>query len=67
MSDGTLGSHWYKFDFHTHTPESSDYKQPEEAETDWLKALMLEGIDCVAVTDHVLVDGLIGLNQLMKS
>ena len=53
MSDGTLGSHWYKFDFHTHTPESSDYKQPDESELDWLKALMLESIDCVAVTDHV--------------
>lgn len=53
MSDQYLGSRWYKFDFHTHTPASSDYKKPEETETDWLKALMAEEVDCVAITDHV--------------
>ena len=53
MSNQYLGSRWYKFDFHTHTPASSDYKKPEETETDWLKALMAEEVDCVAITDHV--------------
>ncbi|SGZ08879.1 TrlF family AAA-like ATPase [Moritella viscosa] len=53
MSQTPFGSRWYKFDFHTHTPASSDYKKPEENETDWLKALMAEKIDCVAITDHV--------------
>lgn len=53
MSYEYIGSRWYKFDFHTHTPESSDYKKPEEKETDWLKALMAEKVDCVAITDHV--------------
>ncbi|EPA1954180.1 TrlF family AAA-like ATPase [Vibrio alginolyticus] len=53
MSNEYLGSRWYKFDFHTHTPASSDYKKPEETETDWLKALMAEEVDCVAITDHV--------------
>lgn len=53
MSNEYLGSRWYKFDFHTHTPASSDYKKPEETETDWLKALMVEKIDCVAIADHV--------------
>lgn len=53
MSNEHLGSRWYKFDFHTHTPASSDYKKPEESETDWLKALMAENIDCVAIADHV--------------
>lgn len=53
MSQTPFGSRWYKFDFHTHTPASSDYKKPEENETDWLKALMLEKVDCVAITDHV--------------
>lgn len=50
------GSRWWKFDFHTHTPESHDtpwYKQslsftPE----DWLLRYMSAEIDCVAVTDH---------------
>ncbi|MEW4532996.1 TrlF family AAA-like ATPase [Vibrio paracholerae] len=53
MSQVSFGSRWYKFDFHTHTPASSDYKKPNENESDWLKALMLEKIDCVAITDHV--------------
>ncbi|ORP18303.1 histidinol phosphatase [Vibrio paracholerae] len=53
MSNEYLGSRWYKFDFHTHTPASSDYKKPEETETDWLKALMAEKVDCVAIADHV--------------
>ncbi|WP_405282014.1 TrlF family AAA-like ATPase [Cobetia sp. Ld8] len=47
------GSRWYKFDFHTHTPASSDYKIKNETPEQWLKALMLEEIDCVAITDHV--------------
>ncbi|MEZ8773591.1 TrlF family AAA-like ATPase [Vibrio atlanticus] len=53
MSNDYVGSRWYKFDFHTHTPASSDYKKPEETEADWLKALMAEEVDCVAITDHV--------------
>jgi len=61
MSQIPFGSRWYKFDFHTHTPASSDYKKPKENETDWLKALMLEKVDCVAITDHVSGDW---INQL---
>lgn len=53
MSNKYLGSHWYKFDFHTHTPASSDYKKMKETQNDWLKALMVEKVDCVAITDHV--------------
>lgn len=51
------GSKWWKFDFHTHTPKSSDYGrgdgsfksiEPEQ----WLRKAMESGLDCVAVTDH---------------
>lgn len=49
------GSRWWKFDFHNHTPASSDF-DPNEINTlqprDWLLAYMRKGIDCVAVTDH---------------
>lgn len=49
------GSRWWKFDFHNHTPASSDF-DPAEIGTlqprDWLLAYMRKGIDCVAVTDH---------------
>lgn len=47
--------HWWKFDFHNHTPASSDF-DPAEIDSltprDWLLAYMQAGVDCVAVTDH---------------
>jgi len=53
------GARWWKFDFHTHTPASSDYgKGPNQttlkARTpdQWLVDYMRAGLDCVAVTDH---------------
>ncbi len=49
------GSHWWKFDFHNHTPASSDFDTLEIntlEPRDWLLAYMRKGIDCVAVTDH---------------
>jgi predicted metal-dependent phosphoesterase TrpH len=53
------GARWWKFDFHAHTPGSSDFgkgkdqriKQQIEPE-DWLLSYMRAGIDCVAITDH---------------
>ena len=62
------GSRWWKFDFHTHTPASSDYGKGadqaslrEVSPRDWLLGYMRAGLDCVAVTDHnsgAWVDGL---------
>ena len=45
------GARWWKFDFHTHTPASADFKNQVTPEF-WLKAFMEEEIDCVAITDH---------------
>lgn len=49
------GSNWWSFDFHNHTPASSDYDAGERAAItarDWLLAYMRSGVDCVAITDH---------------
>jgi len=50
------GSRWWKFDFHTHTPASSDTYWAKESVNlspeDWLLKYMAAEIDCVAVTDH---------------
>ena len=50
------GSRWWKFDFHTHTPASSDtYWAKTNAaftEKDWLLGYMAAEVDCVAITDH---------------
>lgn len=59
MSWNWIGYRWWKFDFHNHTPASDDYgKGPDQAQhkqishKNWLLNYMLQGIDCVAVTDH---------------
>ncbi len=53
------GSHWWKFDFHAHTPASDDYGKgksqaalKKRGPRDWLLDYMRAGIDCVAITDH---------------
>lgn len=46
------GAQWWKFDFHTHTPASEDYKSERVTPQDWLLDFMRAEIDCVAVTDH---------------
>lgn len=50
------GSRWWKFDFHTHTPASTDTPWHRNrlalSPQDWLLKYMAAGIDCVAVTDH---------------
>lgn len=54
------GACWWKFDFHTHTPASTDTRAwqtaigtPDELTPQvWLLKYMAAEIDCVAVTDH---------------
>lgn len=62
------GARWWKFDFHTHTPASFDFRHGSEKVTaeSWLKAYMEEGIDCVAVTDHNSGDWIDCLKQKLK-
>jgi ABC-type lipoprotein export system ATPase subunit len=49
------GSRWWRFDFHNHTPASSDF-HPAEKDTlqprDWLLAYMRASVDAVVVCDH---------------
>ena len=54
-----LGARWWQFDFHTHTPASTDFMQgcsPEDKNKVtpefWLQQFMEKGIACVAITDH---------------
>ena len=49
---GYPGARWWRFDFHTHTPASGDYRDGGVTPADWLIGFMRAGIDCVAVTDH---------------
>jgi len=53
------GAKWWKFEFHTHSPKSSDYgKGADQASLkrkpmrEWLLDYMKVGFDCVAITDH---------------
>ena len=46
------GARWWKFDFHTHTPASEDFKDTDITPEEWLHKFMDKEIDCVAITDH---------------
>lgn len=48
----TVGSRWYKFDFHNHTPASNDYRAPAITPREWLLAYMRQQVDCVVISDH---------------
>lgn len=57
MKNHIHGAKWWKFDFHNHTPKSTDYGRGDETEKsisckDWLLEYMRKEIDCIAVTDH---------------
>lgn len=57
MLEHIHGAKWWKFDFHNHTPKSTDYGRGDETEKkiscqEWLLEYMTKEIDCVAVTDH---------------
>ena len=54
------GARWWKFDFHAHTPASTDTLAWQKAKgtsneitpESWLLRYMAAGVDCIAVTDH---------------
>jgi hypothetical protein len=61
------GAKWWKFDFHTHTPASMDYREKELSPREWLLACMKAGIDCVAITDHNTGDWIEKLRNELRS
>lgn len=71
------GARWWKFDFHAHTPASSDYGRGHQQEElwqqtpkEWLLAYMRAEVDCVAVTDHnsgEWIDRLKAANEELKA
>jgi len=48
----TVGSKWFKFDFHNHTTASGDYQDDTVSNRDWLLAYMRQGVDAVIISDH---------------
>ncbi|MDG6895163.1 TrlF family AAA-like ATPase [Volucribacter amazonae] len=48
-----IGSRWWKFDFHTHTPASLDYRGDKNTTPrEYLQGYLNEGINCIVITDH---------------
>ena len=70
MTEAFPGSRWWRFDFHTHTPASSDYDSTEAATLtprEWLLAYMHANVDAVAVTDHNCSDWIEQLQQALAA
>jgi len=49
---------WYKVDLHLHTPASHDYEEPGISYLDWLRRVVEQGLEIVAITDHNTVAGI---------
>ncbi|WP_099466534.1 TrlF family AAA-like ATPase [Konateibacter massiliensis] len=47
-----VGTRWYKCDFHLHTMKSDCYKEKTDSEEQWIEQVKLNGLNCIAVTDH---------------
>lgn len=48
-----FGSRWWKFDFHTHTPASLDYRGNKDVTPrQWLQDYLDQGVQCIVVSDH---------------
>ena len=52
------GHRWYKVDLHVHSPASHDYEEPHVTYLDWLRRVVEQGIEIVAITDHNTVAGI---------
>ena len=51
------GSEWRKWDLHVHTKKSYDYKyNGDDADDTLIKALRINNISVVAITDHFVID-----------
>ena len=72
---GFPGSCWWRFDFHSHTPASTETTAWQQAvgtthevtPEKWLLKYMAAGIDCVAVTDHNCGDWIDGLKAAYEA
>ena len=64
------GSRWWRFDFHNHTPASSDFfigERDSLSARDWLLAYMRAGVDAVSITDHNTADWTERLNLALTA
>lgn len=57
---------WYKVDLHVHTPASRDYEQPQTTYLDWLRRVVDQGLEIVAITDHNTVGGIAAIRQELE-
>lgn len=69
------GARWWRFDLHTHTPASHDYRRKEkgdwvgdEAEwRRWLESARDAGIHALAITDHDTAEGIDRMREVART
>jgi hypothetical protein len=57
---------WYKADLHLHTPASHDYEEPKVTYLEWLRAVISQGLEIVAITDHNTVRGVARIREELE-
>ena len=65
------GSRWWAVDLHAHSPASYDFKPKTERENPdwprWIEAARDAGLHAIAVTDHVIADGISPLQAAVST
>jgi len=56
MENNLIGSKWFIWDLHFHTPSSYDYLDKSVANDDIIEGLITAGVRVVAITDHHYMD-----------
>lgn len=54
---------WFKADLHLHTPASRDYEEPGVSYLAWLRKVVEQGLEIVAITDHNTVAGISAIRR----
>lgn len=57
---------WFKADLHLHTPASHDYEEPKATFLEWMRTVVTQGLDIVAITDHNTVRGVARIREELE-
>lgn len=57
---------WVKMDLHLHTPASHDYEEPKATYLEWMRTVVSQELEIVAITDHNTVAGIARIREELE-
>lgn len=62
----SVGTRWYKCDFHLHTNASKCFKDDNYSHENFIDKVVDQGLDCIAITDHNTAKNIDGIKKAAK-